>query len=321
MNEHFKERIVELTGASALGSAKKIQSLWGGYGSIDRWELKGASVQTVVAKHVKLPRGLAGDVGHERKLKSYDVEMNFYRDYASECNDECRVARCFGSEIDGDEFLMVLEDLKGAGYDGRAFGSSNHSYLAILKWLAHFHATFMGVRPKGLWKVGSYWQLETRPDELRTLARSDKALSEAAKKIDSILRGARFQTLIHGDAKMTNFCFSSDGKKVAGVDFQYVGGGCGMKDVAYLIDGFSGGLGSRQEEQLLEFYFDELEKAFESRRSTTNINFKELKSEWTKLYRFAWLDFYRFLKGWSPGYYNSGSSSERMAKEILGKLK
>ena len=40
---------------------------------------------------------------------------------------------------------------------------------------------------------------------------------------------------MHGDAKLANFLFTSDHSQVAGVDFQYVGGGCGMKDVAYLL--------------------------------------------------------------------------------------
>jgi len=44
---------------------------------------------------------------------------------------------------------------------------------------------------------------------------------------------------VHGDAKLANFCFSRDGKKVAAVDFQYVDGGCGMKDLSRIIVGSS----------------------------------------------------------------------------------
>jgi thiamine kinase-like enzyme len=59
-------------------------------------------------------------------------------------------------------------------------------------------------------------------------------LKEAAPVIDEKLNTCAYKTFVHGDAKLANFCFAPDGQ-VAGVDFQYVGGGCGMKDVAYFI--------------------------------------------------------------------------------------
>ena len=104
---------------------------------------------------------------------------------------------------------------------------------ACLRWLAAFHATFLGVPPESLWKVGSYWHLATRPDELEAL--TDTALRRAAPVLDARLNRARYRTLIHGDAKLQNFCFSTDGSAVAAVDFQYVGGGVGVKDVAYFV--------------------------------------------------------------------------------------
>ena len=54
-----------------------------------------------------------------------------------------------------------------------------------LSWLAHFHATFMGKNPEGLWKIGTYWHLDTRPDELEAL--EDLSLKKAAPLIEIIL--------------------------------------------------------------------------------------------------------------------------------------
>jgi Ser/Thr protein kinase RdoA (MazF antagonist) len=55
-----------------------------------------------------------------------------------------------------------------------------------------------------------------------------------AAVIDQVLNNCSYQTIVHGDAKLANFCFSKEGA-VSAVDFQYVGGGCGMKDVAYFL--------------------------------------------------------------------------------------
>lgn len=70
----------------------------------------------------------------------------------------------------------------------------------------------------------------TRPDELSAMKPSH--LKGAAEAIDSKLNQCKFQTIVHGDAKVANFCFTPDSKSIAAVDFQYVGSGCGMKDVA-----------------------------------------------------------------------------------------
>jgi thiamine kinase-like enzyme len=188
---------------------------------------------------------------------------------------------------------------------------------ACLKWLANFHATFMGKEPSGLWAVGTYWHLETRPDELEAL--EDEALRASASKIDALLSSAHYQTLVHGDAKLANFCFSEDGLQVAAVDFQYVGGGCGMKDVAYFI-------GSclyeedceRHEDELLEYYFAELRAGLKRRNS--DIDPDALEQEWRTLYPIAWTDFHRFVKGWSPGHWKIHSYSERLSREVIDKL-
>ena len=75
-----------------------------------------------------------------------------------------------------------------------------------LFWLATFHATFMNNSAEGLWDVGTYWHLATRPDELASM--EDGKLKNAAAAIDQMLNNCKFQTLVHGDAKLANFCFA-----------------------------------------------------------------------------------------------------------------
>ncbi len=212
---------------------------------------------------------------------------------------------------------MVFEDLDASGFPVRKGAVSMVDMQLCLQWLANFHATFMGQEPAGLWAVGTYWHLETRPDELAVL--DDMALKEAAGQIDRKLRASPYQTFVHGDAKLANFCFSDHGRQVAAVDFQYVGGGCGMKDVAYFI-------GSclyeeeceRHEAELLNFYFGQLKGALQKRQST--IDSAAVEQEWRALYPLAWTDFHRFMKGWSPGHWKINSYSERMAREVLAEL-
>jgi thiamine kinase-like enzyme len=183
--------------------------------------------------------------------------------------------------------------------------------------LANFHATFLGEKPENLWKKGTYWHLDTRPDELKVL--KDTALKKAAGVIDQKLQQTSFKTFVHGDAKLANFCFSADGKNVAAVDFQYVGGGCGMKDVAYFI-----GSCLHEEEceswesDLLDIYFIALRAALDKQQKPVDAD--QLEKEWRSLYPLAWTDFHRFLKGWSPGHWKINSYSERLTREVIDSL-
>ena len=164
----------------------------------------------------------------------------------------------------------------------------------------------------GLWSSGTYWHLETRPDELEEL--EDLDLKNAASAIDARLKASSFQTLVHGDAKLANFCFSKTGSEVAAVDFQYIGGGCGMKDLAYFVGScFRDAEAEKREAEVLDFYFDEF------RVHSTQA--QKVEDDWRPLYRVAWADFHRFLKGWSPGHWKLSDYSERVAKEVITSLK
>ena len=315
--------VLEAAGAGAIRDAEVVQSLWSGYGQIVRCRLDGSHLPSVIVKHVRWPdershpRGWSTDLSHERKLQSYRVETTWYDRYAEQCDDSCRVPRRLALETRAEQVIIVLEDLDESGFAGRRQWVSEAELDACLSWLASFHAAFMGERPEGLWPTGTYWHLATRPDELDVLA--DGPLKNAAAVIDRKLSESPFQTFVHGDAKLANFCFADDEGRVAAVDFQYVGGGCGMKDVAYFISScLDEDESERMEGALLDRYFELLGAALG--RCGKTLDFAALEADWRALYPVAWTDFYRFLKGWSPGHWKLHRYSERLAREVLKSL-
>lgn len=328
MKHDFREIVRKATGADACFHVEDIQTLWSGYGKIMRYGLQGGERDSVVVKHVKLPDRhhhppwLEYGSFSSKEGKVLPGGNSLVSRLGQACDERCRIPHCFALESDEGEFLMVLEDLDASGFPLRKESVSMAEMEACLRCLANFHATFMGQTPSGLWEVGTYWHLDTRPDELAVL--DDAGLKQAAAQIDQLLRTARYQTFVHGDAKLANFCFadvaySGQGEQVAAVDFQYVGGGCGMKDVAYFI-------GSclyeadceRYEAVLLDYYFAELGNALTSRNSAVDPD--AVEQEWRRLYPVAWTDFHRFMKGWSPGHWKIHSYSERMARAVVAQL-
>lgn len=325
MHTAVKNLVLAACGASAITRATTIQSLWSGYGEIVRLDLKGGEHRSVVLKHIKLPeagshpRGWNTDLSHQRKIRSYQVEARWYQDYAGRCDLACAVPACLAVEVFENETVLVLTDLDALGFDLRKDQAEWADVCACLDWLANFHATYMSSSADGLWACGSYWHLDTRPDELAAL--KDTPLREAARAIDATLRNSRYQTLIHGDAKLANFCFSADlpTPRVSAVDFQYVGRGCGMKDLAYFIGScLSEAACERHEKALLDHYFSTLGSALNTKK--VKVDASALEAEWRELYAFAWADFHRFLKGWSPGHWKINSYSEMLTRRVIDTL-
>ena len=322
MIDFFIQKTLEATGAEDLYLIEDIQQLWSGYGIISRYGLRNSKHHSVVIKNIRYPdkkhhpRGWVTDFSHQRKVDSYHVEMNWYKNFSHLCDDFCRIPHCLTMETQGEQVLLVLEDLNDAGFPIRKTSVNWQDIESCIKWLANFHATFIQENPEGLWKTGTYWHLETRPDELQVL--SDRKLKKAASKIDQFLKDCKYQTFVHGDAKLANFCFGTD-DKVAAVDFQYVGGGVGVKDLAYFI-------GSclyeddceRLESELLDCYFEELKAAI--KRLNKAIDSEDLEKEWREMFPYAWADFHRFLKGWSPGHWKINSYSEKVTQKVIANL-
>ncbi|WP_244949100.1 oxidoreductase family protein [Mariniblastus fucicola] len=322
------DQIAKLCGAESVEIVESIQSLWSGYGEIVRLHLVPQN-ETVVVKFVSPPEdrshkyGWESDVSHQRKLSSYANERAWYNGASSECRERCRMANLIASEAVENRWLFVLEDLDKAGFPIRSSGVNERQLNSCLRWLANLHASFLfdtripnsqiSAIEHGLWPTGTYWHLDTRPDEYDSMPGG--VLKNSAASIDQKLNSARFQTIVHGDAKLANFCFS-ESDDVAVVDFQYVGGGCGMKDFAYFISScFSDSECESQESDLLQTYFDYLSLAVDDKSL-----FDAIEEEWRSLYAFAWADFHRFLAGWSPGHWKIHRYSKRLTEQALAQL-
>ena len=283
--------ILDAANADRIVRVETLLSLWRGYGTIERIFLSGGACGTVILKHIELGAVKAAEktVSHRRKHTSYLVEIEWYQRYGGQCDGRCRVPDFLASAATDDTLVMVLEDMDTAGFPLRREHLSPADMDACLFWLANFHATFLQQAPEGLWETGTYWHLGTRGEEFRVMPKGP--LKKRAHKLDDKLRSAAFQTLVHGDAKPENFCFSREGW-VAAVDFQYVGRGPGIKDVAYFLWGIS----TQRAAEMLEVYFAHLRAAIQDRHPGIDVD--ALEAEWRGLYPAACDDFERFLAGW-----------------------
>jgi hypothetical protein len=352
MNVSFSDVLPKLQQAlqdNSLELVEELQTLWSGYGSIVRCYSK-TKKQSYIVKHIQTatprtehPRGWNGDKSHQRKIKSYQVETHFYREYASFCNQEfnqncnhhcsqshnqqngtqnCKVPTLYEIIELEDGYLLVMEDLHASGFNISADKNDWQKLKTAITWLASFHSKFMFNKfmlnnADNLWSQGGYWHLATRQDELAAMPESD--LKQQASKLDKHLKEAKFQTLIHGDAKFDNLCFHADGNSVAAVDFQYVGRGVGVVDLAYLAGSALDQSGLEEfGELVLPFYLSALKQALVSVNST--IDFEQLSKEYESLYPVAWADFYRFLLGWNPKSWKVNDYIKQMAEKALSSL-
>lgn len=298
-----------------------IQTLWSGYGELVRLYFEKRSI---IVKHVTLPksskhpRGWNTNLSHQRKLHSYQVEVNWYEEFSQVVDERCRIPqglKCFQKE---DEWLIVMEDLSSIELSYTIDNPSEKHLKASLSWLANFHAKYMGAKSDFLWEIGTYWHLDTRPDELEALR--DMELKNSARELDTILNNTRYQTFIHGDAKLANFCFDKLGSKCAAVDFQYVGHGCGMKDVAYFMSSaIEPEDCEMMEEWVQDVYFKELKKALKYYQP--DLDSQRIEKEWRVMFAIAWADFQRFLKGWSPDHFKINPYTDELTRRALDYLR
>lgn len=347
------QKIANSLGCNEVVDIQVIQRLWGGYGELVRLVFvknNSASMNSVIVKHVVLPdkaehpKGWNTKLSHQRKVHSYQVETKWYQSFTQQWDERCPIPTGLHCELEENEWLIVMQDLADIGFpltsqfdvfaafdvvetedtqSERASGYTLEEHKqrdACLKWLANFHAKHINVdqeQSASLWQVGTYWHLDTRPDELNTL--TDLPLKNQAKHIDHLLKKCPYPTLVHGDAKLANFCFDSEIQNAAAVDFQYVGHGCAMKDVALFMSSAVRPQDCAElESQVLDIYFRHLKEALAYYQP--QLSFYEVESAWRPMFYVAWADFQRFVKGWSPEHWKINPYTEQLTLRVLTQL-
>ena len=351
--QELYQKIATSLGCHQGFGVQVIQSLWGGYGELVRLvfsQENSAELKSVIVKHVALPdkaehpKGWNTKLSHQRKVHSYQVETEWYQSFTQEWDERCPVPVGLQCGLQENEWLIVMQDLADIGFpltsqfdvlavsddlatnDTQSELASGYTLEeqkqrdACLKWLANFHAKHIHIdqeQSASLWQVGTYWHLDTRPDELNALA--DLPLKNQAQHIDRLLKECPYQTLVHGDAKLANFCFDSESQNAAAVDFQYVGNGCAMKDVALFMSSAVRPQDCAElESHMLETYFRYLEEALAYYQS--QLSFDEIEAAWRPMFYVAWADFQRFVKGWSPEHWKINPYTEQLTQTVIEQL-
>ncbi|KAI0139086.1 phosphotransferase enzyme family protein [Hypoxylon sp. NC0597] len=242
---------------------------------------------------------------------------------------------------------------------------SEKQVYAALDWLSSFHRTSRKLiledlkefllppleeakrRREGdgsgarLWLNGGYTYLATRRKEYASLAKDEDSewpavlCSPASPDGQSISEmvadfltpcGRNYETLIHGDVKSENLFTTKSGDKVAFFDFQYVGLGLGVCDLAKLFtcsvplslltddeeDIPNELLMEKGEKKLLEYYYSRLPGNFKDPQGRSQ------KYDWDDFVRHwetALVDWLRFQASW--GFWGNTEWLEARVRSIL----
>ena len=106
----------------------------------------------------------------------------------------------------------------------------------------------------------------------------------------------------------------TQGHSCAMVDFQYCGGGLGVKDIAYMMATSVAPSLVAQEAELLQHYHTHLMAALQGRGTPCPEYTVEIMTEH---YEIAMLDFVRFMAGW--GWWGNTSWAGNRANSVLEK--
>ena len=188
---------------------------------------------------------------HIAKLvRNYELEISWYRDLAAESGVNCPA--CYHAEIadNGIDFALLLADVAPAGQGDQLAGASETDLLAAIDELAILHAAYWN-SPK-LDQLAWLGYGSANKELVRQMLpglyagfreRYAGRLSEVILQMGDRLAAGIGQyldhephalTIVHGDYRLDNLLFAPDARAII-VDWQTVGRGSGLADLAYLI--------------------------------------------------------------------------------------
>jgi hypothetical protein len=156
-HEELSALIITHLKVDAIQNLEVIQPLWNNYGELLRViTLKGSEASSIIVKHIKTtgqnnhPRGWAGSVSHQRKIKSYEVEFNWYHHWAGQC--KAKVPKVLAAFHQEENSMLILEDLAHE-YPSLASHLQPSEVKTVVQWLANFHAQHLLVNSTDLWPI------------------------------------------------------------------------------------------------------------------------------------------------------------------------
>jgi hypothetical protein len=274
------------------------------------YELRVADRLHVAIKHVPVANPKA-TFGERRKAVAYQVEANFYEHAASQFP-TLRLPQLYHMERPENSITLCLEWMSGPRY------SSSSRVKDALTWLATLHGESWGGRADalvascGLHAQGTYWHLDTRPEEHAQMPNRgwEGRLKRAARAIHDALQRDVMQCIVHGDVKEPNLLLDSNGV-VTMCDFQYTGKGSPTQDLAYF---FCSSVDTEEvdEEQLVRHYHQVLTQKIVDPSAIPSWDHLQLSMD------LAYCDFCRFMSGW--GYWGSVDDIQSRVKAVLNRL-
>jgi hypothetical protein len=226
-------------------------------------------------------------------LGLYTAEVRFYRELASKT--KLRVPQVFHADLDDDmNFVIVMEDLSGLQNLDQITGMTTEQVRHAVVSLADLHGPYFGkvaelewipsvVHPRIEMFAGVYPMLwNVVKERFASVLDADRlAVGDAiAEHYLSVMKrlGERPWTLLHMDFRCDNFLFdpATPADPIVTLDWQSLGRGPGVYDLAYLLGG-SITLADRRanEDALLHAYHDRLVA-----NGVTNYPFTELVEDY-----------------------------------------
>jgi hypothetical protein len=276
---------------------RNICRLWGGMGYVYSLSL---ADNTIVVKRVSpLSPNKRKSLSDRRKADSYEVEANFYENLANYLLQERGLDIPQPLHVERDDGITICM----SKVHGCVRGIDEDETRVVLQWLATLHAASWGIKADeaveeyGLQPIGTYWHLDTRPDEYSSIRNSgwEGRLKRAARAIDERLKRDKMQCCVHGDAKDANMLFyfkdsiqRKDNLRVSMYDFQYCGKGPPTKDLAY----FFCVAAHDNSSDYVVYYHNELLKRLESGA------YRPTLEELNDSLQLSYCDWARFMAGW-----------------------